>query len=126
MAKKEIKIEDILKNDEQIVFANGDLFAKNKNTKEKKNLNNLGCDLIIALDNRIKDNLKEIKELENKINELRRFNRNLYVDKGQLFKNGFCDKTERAYKKDSLTNQIIGEFRTHEKGCRNENLEGVE
>jgi len=114
-----IKIEDILKEDEEITIIKNDLYAKDNHTKEKREINNLGCDLIVAFNNKIKTNIEEIKELEKKIDILREYNRNLHYDKGILFKNGFCDKSERAYKRDKLTNQIIGEYRTHLKNCRN-------
>ena len=114
-----MKIKDFLKDSEEIKFVKNDLYAYDINTREKREINKLGCDLIIATDNEIKANLEEIKKKEQEINDLREFNRNLHFDKGQLYKNGFCDKSERAYKRDKFTNTVIGEYRTHLKGCRN-------
>jgi len=118
-----MKREDILKESEEIKIIKNDLYAFDTITKEKREINKFGCDLNVAISNEINENKTKIKELEKEIDNLREFNSNLYFDKGQLFKNGFCDKSERAYKRDKLTNTIIDEYRTHSKNCRNKGVE---
>lgn len=118
-----MKREDILKESEEIKFIKNDLYAYDTITKEKREINSFGCDLNVALSEEIEINKNKIRELEKQIDDLRLFNSRIYYDKGLLFKNGFCDKSQRAYKRDAITNKIISEFRTHVKNCRNKGVE---
>lgn len=120
-------MEDILQiKSEQEVFRiiGKDLFAYTRSNGEKRNISEHGCDVLAFKLEEIEDNKRVILDLQKRIEELKNINADNYKLVGELYKCGFCDKSNEINIHDPLTGLITKKQNQHINNCRNANKGG--
>lgn len=115
-------MKDILEiKSEQEVFKiiDKDLYAYTRSNGEKRNISEHGCDVLAFKLQEIEDNKKVILELQKRIEEIKNINAENYKLVGELYKCGFCDKSNIIQSHDSLTGAITEKKNQHRANCRN-------
>lgn len=106
---------------EQEVFKviDKELYAYTKSNGERRNISEYGCDVLAFKLQEIEDNKLLIKDLQKKIEELKNINAENYKLVGDLYKCGFCDKSNVIPVHDPLTGAITEKLNQHRTNCRN-------
>ena len=120
-------MHDILEiKSEQEVFKviDKDLYAYTKSNGSKRNISEHGCDVLAFKLQEIDDNKRVILDLQKRIEKLKDINAENYKLVGDLYKCGFCDKSNELQFHDPITGKITIKKNQHRLNCRNIVKEG--